>query len=173
MILKKDFGNKIHRTLNNMKSFLLALVIGIVCCGSCAVPDRQDAARKSQVALKAKGVSRAFDDAAAALTAYKKSKSPSDSAHFDQAMAKIPQTVNELKLAVGSERRDPQIVKNLAIITETGLRIMTDEKVKADKANSDEADKAEFRARHMYRDMGSLTGRINEELAGLGLTQDK
>jgi len=110
----------------------------------------------------AKALCQLFEDADAALTEYKKSKSPSSSAHFSEILNKIPENLNELKLAVGSDPFKQRIVYNTDVIVQMGIRLLTELRAEADEAN-----RPVFRAHHMYRDSHTLSQRINDELACL------
>jgi hypothetical protein len=87
----------------------------------------------NQLNSKVNALSQLFEDAA--LTEYRKSKSPSSSVHFRAMLNKIPESLNELKLAMGSDPSKQRIVHNTDVIVQVGIHLLTALKAEADEAN--------------------------------------
>jgi PAS domain S-box-containing protein len=99
---------------------------------------------------------------------YSITKSPLFSDRYDKIVRQIPQDLNELKNLVGDNARQQQILQNLQGITVTGLKILGEAKSAID---DNRVDVAQFRARHMYKEIRSLADRLQDELRGL--TEDE
>jgi len=87
---------------------------------------------------------------------------------YDKIVKQIPQDLDELRTLVGENGRQQTILANLKKITEDGLSILTEAKSAID---DNRVDVAQFRARHMYKEIRSLADRLQDELRGL--TEDE
>ncbi|HEY9681880.1 MAG TPA: PAS domain S-box protein, partial [Oculatellaceae cyanobacterium] len=124
--------------------------------------------RSKAIISQANALSKLFYDAGVAMGGYSITKSPLFSDRYDKIVRQIPEDLTELKTLVGDNPRQQQILKNLAVITETGLKILGEAKGAID---DNQVDVAQFRARHMYKEIRSLADRLQEELHGL--TEDE
>jgi PAS domain S-box-containing protein len=124
--------------------------------------------RSKAIISQANALSKLFYDAGVAMGGYSITKSPLFSDRYDKIVRQIPEDLTELKQLVGDNPHQQQILKNLAVITETGLKILGEAKGAID---DNQVDVAQFRARHMYKEIRSLADRLQEELHGL--TEDE
>jgi PAS domain S-box-containing protein len=124
--------------------------------------------RSKAIISQANTLSKLFYDAGVAMGGYSITKSPLFSDRYDKIVRQIPQDLNELKSLVGDNPRQQQILQNLAVITVTGLKILGEAKSAID---DNRVDVAQFRARHMYKEIRSLADKLQDELRGL--TEDE
>jgi len=124
--------------------------------------------RSKAIISQANTLSKLFYDAGVAMGGYSITKSPLFSDRYDKIVRQIPQDLNELKNLVGDNARQQQILQNLQGITITGLKILNEAKAAID---DNRVDVAQFRARHMYKEIRSLADRLQDELRGL--TEDE
>jgi PAS domain S-box-containing protein len=124
--------------------------------------------RSKAIISQANTLSKLFYDAGVAMGGYSITKSPLFSDRYDKIVRQIPQDLNELKSLVGDNPRQQKILENLADITVTGLKILGEAKAAID---DNRVDVAQFRARHMYKEIRSLADRLQDELRGL--TEDE
>jgi PAS domain S-box-containing protein len=124
--------------------------------------------RSKAIISQANTLSKLFYDAGVAMGGYSITKSPLFSDRYDKIVRQIPQDLNELKNLVGDNARQQQILQNLQGITVTGLKILGEAKSAID---DNRVDVAQFRARHMYKEIRSLADRLQDELRGL--TEDE
>lgn len=124
--------------------------------------------RSKAIISQANTLSKLFYDAGVAMGGYSITKSPLFSDRYDKIVRQIPQDLNELKSLVGDNPRQQKILDNLAEITVTGLKILGEAKAAID---DNRVDVAQFRARHMYKEIRSLADRLQDELRGL--TEDE
>ncbi|HEY9785026.1 MAG TPA: PAS domain S-box protein, partial [Candidatus Obscuribacterales bacterium] len=124
--------------------------------------------RSKAIISQANTLSKLFYDAGVAMGGYSITKSPLFSDRYDKIVRQIPQDLNELKSLVGDNPRQQKILENLAEITVTGLKILGEAKNAID---DNRVDVAQFRARHMYKEIRSLADRLQDELRGL--TEDE
>lgn len=120
--------------------------------------------RSRDILSKANNLSKSFYDAGVALGGYRMTKSPLFTDRFDKLSRQITEDLAELKTSVGDNPRQQQILKNLSVITETGFKVLDEEKQQIDN-NQDERE--QFRARHMYKGIRGITDRLQEEVSGL------
>ncbi|HEY9679042.1 MAG TPA: PAS domain S-box protein [Drouetiella sp.] len=124
--------------------------------------------RSKAIISQANTLSKLFYDAGVAMGGYSITKSPLFSDRYDKIVRQIPQDLDELKNLVGDNQRQQQILQNLQVITVTGLKILGEAKSAID---DNRVDVAQFRARHMYKEIRSLADRLQDELRGL--TEDE
>lgn len=124
--------------------------------------------RSKAIISQANTLSKLFYDAGVAMGGYSITKSPLFSDRYDKIVRQIPQDLDELKNLVGDNARQQQILQNLQVITVTGLKILGEAKSAID---DNRVDVAQFRARHMYKEIRSLADRLQDELRGL--TEDE
>lgn len=124
--------------------------------------------RSKAIISQANTLSKLFYDAGVAMGGYSITKSPLFSDRYDKIVRQIPQDLQELKSLVGDNPRQQKILENLADITVTGLKILGEAKAAID---DNRVDVAQFRARHMYKEIRSLADRLQDELRGL--TEDE
>lgn len=124
--------------------------------------------RSKAIISQANTLSKLFYDAGVAMGGYSFTKSPLFSDRYDKIVRQIPQDLDELKNLVGENPRQQQILQNLQVITVTGLKILGEAKSAID---DNRVDVAQFRARHMYKEIRSLADRLQDELRGL--TEDE
>jgi len=124
--------------------------------------------RSKAIISQANTLSKLFYDAGVAMGGYSITKSPLFSDRYDKIVHQIPQDLEELKSLVGDNSRQQQILQNLQVITVTGLKILGEAKSAID---DNRVDVAQFRARHMYKEIRSLADRLQDELRGL--TEDE
>ena len=126
--------------------------------------------RSKAIISQANTLSKMFYDAGVAMGGYSITKSPLFSDRYDKIVRQIPRDLEELKSLVGDNPRQQQILKNLAVITETGLKILGEAKNAID---DNQVDVAQFRARHMYKEIRQLADRLQDELHGLTEDEEK
>lgn len=124
--------------------------------------------RSKAIISQANTLSKLFYDAGVAMGGYSITKSPLFSDRYDKIVRQIPQDLLELKTLVGDNPRQQEILSNLHTITVTGLKILGEAKAAID---DNRVDVAQFRARHMYKEIRSLADRLQDELRGL--TEDE
>lgn len=124
--------------------------------------------RSKAVIAQANTLSKLFYDAGVAVAGYSITRSPLFSDRYNKIVRQIPQDLHELKGIVGDNVHQQQILHNLEQITVTGLTILNEAKSAIDQ---NRLDIAQFRARHMYKDIRSLADRLQEELHAL--TEDE
>ncbi len=124
--------------------------------------------RSKAIISQANTLSKLFYDAGVAMGGYSITKSPLFSDRYDKIVKQIPQDLDELRTLVGENGRQQTILANLKKITEDGLSILTEAKSAID---DNRVDVAQFRARHMYKEIRSLADRLQDELRGL--TEDE
>jgi PAS domain S-box-containing protein len=120
--------------------------------------------RSKAIISQATQLSKMFYDAGIAVGGYSITKSPIFSDRYEKIVHQIPLDILDLKQLIGNNQRQQQILKNLSVITETGLKILTEAKGAVDE---NQVDVAQFRARHMYKEIRSLADRLQDELHGL------
>lgn len=133
--------------------------------------DVQQQLRSRDILSKANSLSKSFYDAGVAIDGYKITKSPLFSDRYDKLNRQIFADLTELKTLFGDNAREQQILKNLAVITETGFKILDDKKMGIDQEKAD--DDVQFRARHMYKEVRSINDRLQEEVFGLTESERK
>lgn len=124
--------------------------------------------RSKAIISQANTLSKLFYDAGVAMGGYSITKSPLFSDRYDKIVHQIPQDLEELSTLVGDNARQQQILQNLKKITTDGLAILTEAKAAIE---DNRVDVAQFRARHMYKEIRSLADRLQDELRGL--TEDE
>lgn len=124
--------------------------------------------RSKAIISQANTLSKLFYDAGVAMGGYSITKSPLFSDRYDKIVRQIPQDLAELKKLVGDNPKQQQILENLQKITVTGLKILGEAKAAID---DNRVDVAQFRARHMYKEIRSLADKLQDELRGL--TEDE
>ncbi|MCA9802909.1 MAG: PAS domain S-box protein [Cyanobacteria bacterium HKST-UBA02] len=124
--------------------------------------------RSKAIISQANTLSKLFYDAGVAMGGYSITKSPLFSDRYDKIVRQIPQDLVELKKLVGDNPKQQQILENLQRITVTGLKILGEAKSAID---DNRVDVAQFRARHMYKEIRSLADKLQDELRGL--TEDE
>ena len=124
--------------------------------------------RSKAIISQANTLSKLFYDAGVAMGGYSITKSPLFSDRYDKIVHQIPQDLDELKSLVGDNSRQQEILQHLQVITVTGLKILGEAKSAID---DNRVDVAQFRARHMYKEIRSLADRLQDELRGL--TEDE
>lgn len=150
------------------------LITGLIFLGILSVLLRQAEievqrqVRSKAIISQANTLSKLFYDAGVAMGGYSITKSPLFSDRYDKIVRQIPQDLQELKNLVGDNSRQQQILQNLQGITVTGLKILGEAKAAID---DNRVDVAQFRARHMYKEIRSLADRLQDELRGL--TEDE
>lgn len=124
--------------------------------------------RSKAIISQANTLSKLFYDAGVAMGGYSITKSPLFSDRYDKIVRQIPQDLAELKKLVGDNPKQQTILENLQKITVTGLKILGEAKAAID---DNRVDVAQFRARHMYKEIRSLADKLQDELRGL--TEDE
>ncbi len=157
-----------------MALFLIPLACQLIYLGALSVAiakanedvDRHQ--RAERIIQKANVLSKVFYDAGAAMGGYSITKSPLFSDRFDKICRQVPESIDDLKKEVGPDTRQQQILHNISVVCETGLKVLGEAKGAIDDK---QVDVAQFRARHMYKETRSLADRLQEELHGL--TEDE
>ena len=124
--------------------------------------------RSKAIISQANTLSKLFYDAGVAMGGYSITKSPLFSDRYDKIVRQIPEDLEELRKLVGDNPKQKQILENLQKITVTGLKILGEAKSAID---DNRVDVAQFRARHMYKEIRSLADKLQDELRGL--TEDE
>ncbi|HEY9715426.1 MAG TPA: PAS domain S-box protein, partial [Chroococcales cyanobacterium] len=124
--------------------------------------------RSKAIISQANTLSKLFYDAGVAMGGYSITKSPLFSDRYDKIVRQIPQDLDELRNLVGDNPKQQEILENLKVITVTGLKILNEAKTAID---DNRVDVAQFRARHMYKQIRSLADKLQDELRGL--TEDE
>ncbi|MDR3615082.1 MAG: PAS domain S-box protein [Candidatus Obscuribacterales bacterium] len=126
--------------------------------------------RSKAIIAQANTLSKMFYDAGVAMGGYSITKSPLFSDRYTKIVAQIPKDLDELKTLVGDNARQQVILQNLQKITETGLQLLNEAKHAIDDS---QVDVAQFRARHMYKEIRQLADKLQTELHGLTEDEEK
>jgi PAS domain S-box-containing protein len=124
--------------------------------------------RSKEVIAQANSFGKLFYDVGVAMGGYSITKSPLFSDRYDKIIRQIPQDLENLKNLVGDNPRQQQTLQNLGKITATGLQLLGEAKSAIDQ---NQVDVAQFRARHMYKEIRALADRLQDELRAL--TEDE
>lgn len=124
--------------------------------------------RSKAIISQANALSKLFYDAGVAMGGYSITKSPLFSDRYDKIVRQIPVDLQELKNLVGDNDKQQQILIRLQTITSDGLKILGEAKSAID---DNRVDVAQFRARHMYKQIRQLADQLQDELKGL--TEDE
>ncbi|MDQ5936056.1 MAG: domain S-box protein [Cyanobacteriota bacterium erpe_2018_sw_21hr_WHONDRS-SW48-000092_B_bin.40] len=124
--------------------------------------------RSKAIISQANALSKLFYDAGVAMGGYSITKSPLFSDRYDKIVRQIPLDLQELKGLVGDNDKQQLILGRLQTITSDGLKILGEAKAAID---DNRVDVAQFRARHMYKQIRQLADQLQDELKGL--TEDE
>jgi PAS domain S-box-containing protein len=124
--------------------------------------------RSKAIISQANALSKLFYDAGVAMGGYSITKSPLFSDRYDKIVRQIPSDLVELKALVGDNEKQQAILVRLQAITSDGLKILGEAKAAID---DNRVDVAQFRARHMYKQIRQLADQLQDELKGL--TEDE
>lgn len=124
--------------------------------------------RSKAIISQANALSKLFYDAGVAMGGYSITKSPLFSDRYDKIVRQIPMDLSELSNLVGDNDKQQQILVRLKTITSDGLKILGEAKSAID---DNRVDVAQFRARHMYKQIRQLADQLQDELKGL--TEDE
>lgn len=124
--------------------------------------------RSKAIISQANALSKLFYDAGVAMGGYSITKSPLFSDRYDKIVRQIPLDLVELSNLVGDNDKQQQILVRLKTITSDGLKILGEAKSAID---DNRVDVAQFRARHMYKQIRQLADQLQDELKGL--TEDE
>lgn len=124
--------------------------------------------RSKAIISQANALSKLFYDAGVAMGGYSITKSPLFSDRYDKIVRQIPLDLQELKGLVGDNDKQQVILGRLQTITSDGLKILGEAKAAID---DNRVDVAQFRARHMYKQIRQLADQLQDELKGL--TEDE
>ncbi|HMY52921.1 MAG TPA: CHASE3 domain-containing protein, partial [Candidatus Obscuribacter sp.] len=176
-----DFPNKLMRLNVNLKishkGFILVLVplvfelvflIILSVLLQKAEEEVQRQVRSKAIISQANVLSKLFYDAGVAMGGYSITKSPLFSDRYDKIVRQIPMDLTELSNLVGDNDKQQQILVRLKTITSDGLKILGEAKSAID---DNRVDVAQFRARHMYKQIRQLADQLQDELKGL--TEDE
>ena len=176
-----DFPNKLMRLNVNLKishkGFILVLVplvfelvflIILSVLLQKAEEEVQRQVRSKAIISQANALSKLFYDAGVAMGGYSITKSPLFSDRYDKIVRQIPMDLTELSNLVGDNDKQQQILVRLKTITSDGLKILGEAKSAID---DNRVDVAQFRARHMYKQIRQLADQLQDELKGL--TEDE
>lgn len=123
-----------------------------------------DQVRSKAIIAEANSVSKGFYDAGVAMGGYSITKSPLFSDRYDKIVAIIPEDMAELHELVKNNPKQLQSMRNIFKTTTSGLRILGEAKAAID---DNRVDVAQFRARHMYKEMRSIGDKLQDELRGI------
>ncbi len=126
--------------------------------------------RSKAIISEANVLSKLFYDAGVAMGGYTITRSPLFKERYNKIVGQIPGDLNELRNLVGDNPRQQETLKNLASITERGLKILDQAKAAID---NNDVDVAQFRARSMYKEIRQLADRLQQELQGLTEDEEK
>jgi PAS domain S-box-containing protein len=124
--------------------------------------------RSKAIISQANALSKLFYDAGVAMGGYSITKSPLFSDRYDKIVRQIPLDLQELQGLVGDNDKQQVILGRLKTITTDGLKILGEAKAAID---DNRVDVAQFRARHMYKQIRQLADQLLDELKGL--TEDE
>lgn len=124
--------------------------------------------RSKAIISQANALSKLFYDAGVAMGGYSITKSPLFSDRYDKIVRQIPLDLQELKGLVGDNDKQQVILGRLQTITSDGLKILGEAKAAID---DNRVDVAQFRARHMYKQIRQLADQLQDALEGL--TEDE
>jgi|GEM_PF-1760089 len=124
--------------------------------------------RSKAIISQANALSKLFYDAGVAMGGYSITKSPLFSDRYRKICEQIPIDLAELKKLVGDNPKQQAIIKRLEQITKDGLKILNEAKEAID---DNRVDVAQFRARHMYKQIRQLADHLQDELKVL--TEDE
>jgi PAS domain S-box-containing protein len=147
-------------------SFVLLSILAILLHMTEVEVQRQ--VRSKEIIAQANSFSKLFYDVGIAMAGYSITKSPLFSDRYEKIVKQIPRDLENLKSLVGDNPRQLQILENLRKITATGLQLLDEAKKAID---DNQVDVAQFRARHMYKEIRALADRLQDELRAL--TEDE
>jgi PAS domain S-box-containing protein len=147
-------------------SFVLLSILAILLHSTEVEVQRQ--VRSKEIIAQANSFSKLFYDVGIAMAGYSITKSPLFADRYEKIVKQIPKDLEDLKNLVGENPRQLQILENLRKITATGLQLLDEAKRAID---DNQVDVAQFRARHMYKEIRALADRLQDELRAL--TEDE
>lgn len=124
----------------------------------------QEQVRSKAIISQANALSKLFYDAGVAMGGYSITKSQLFSDRFDKIVRQIPIDEDELSSLIGDDQNKQVQVAHISEITSEGLKILGDAKVAID---DNRVDVAQFRARHMYKQIRQLSDQLQDELKSL------
>jgi CHASE3 domain sensor protein len=120
--------------------------------------------RAKAIISQANALSKLFYDAGVAMGGYSITKSPLFADRYNKICKAIPEDVSELKTLVGNNEKQQTTLNQIQTVTIDGVKILNDSKAAID---DNRVDVAQFRARHMYKQIRTLADQLQEQLKGL------
>lgn len=114
-------------------------------------------------------LSKLFYDSGVAMGGYSIAKSPLFATRFATIVKQIPQDVAELSDLVSDDKECVASMQRVKKITTDGLMTLAEAKAAID---DNHADVAQFRARHMYKQIRQLADQLQDELTGISERAD-
>lgn len=124
--------------------------------------------RSKEIIAQANSFSKLFYDVGVAMAGYSITRSPIFSDRYEKLVHQIPIDLENMKNLIGDNVRQQQTLANLEGIINTAVRLLQEAKSAID---SNQVDMAQFRARHVYKEIRGLADRLQEELRTL--TEDE
>lgn len=122
--------------------------------------------RSKAIISQSNALSKLFYDAGVAMGGYSITKSQLFSERYDKIVRQIPEDVKELRSLVEEDQEKQEHVDKLEGITKEGLKILNEAKSAID---DNRIDVAQFRARHMYKQIRQLADQLHDELKSFTL----
>ena len=120
--------------------------------------------RSKNVITQANAVSKIFYDAGVAMGGYSITKSPLFSDRYDKIVRQLPEDLDKLAKIGGYSDIQKSSIENIQKFSKLGLKILGESKSAID---DNRVDVAQFRARHMYKEIRSLGSKLQDELRTL------
>ena len=118
-------------------------------------------AKADAVVMKANSISKSFYDVGVAMGGYSITKSPLFSDRYSKITHQLKDDLEALKNLGGYSSLEQKSVDRIDKIATTGLKVLSQAKEAID---SNKVDVAQFRARHMYKEIRSLADKMQDEL---------
>lgn len=154
---------------------VLALVFELCFAYALVEMLRQDSDRVAEhvrcraINAQAAALSKLFYDSGVAMGGYSMTKSDVFTKRFDNIVKQIPQDVAELSDLVKDDKDSVPAMQRVKQITTDGLKTLAEAKAAID---DNHVDVAQFRARHMYKQLRQLADQLQEELTGISERAD-
>jgi len=130
-----------------------------------AETEMQQQVRAKAIISKANSLSKLFYDAGVAMGGYSITKSPLFDDRYKKICAQIPVDVTELKALVGDDKgHQSDLLVKIQEVTSSGIVILDQSKAAID---DNRVDVAQFRARHMYKNIRMLADQLQQQLKEL------
>ncbi|MBK7745831.1 MAG: CHASE3 domain-containing protein [Candidatus Obscuribacter sp.] len=163
--------------ISHKGSILVVLSLIFELCFAYALVEmiRQDSERVAEqvrcraINAQTAALSKLFNDSGVAMGGYSIAKSPLFATRFDTIVKQIPQDVAELSDLVSDDKECVASMQRVKQITTDGVKTLAEAKAAIE---DNHVDVAQFRARHMYKEIRQLADQLQDELAGISERAD-